>query len=76
MKRARSDAGNGQHTLLAVPRKWLYPLISQGILPATQHPLTKHDLVPIDPTLLDHFQVDVVPALRARYGQHQPDRSA
>lgn len=61
---------------LQIPRKWLYPLIAQGTLPATQHPLTKHYLIPVDPALLHHLQTDVVPALHARHGQHQPDRSA
>jgi DNA invertase Pin-like site-specific DNA recombinase len=44
---------------LDVDRDWLYRRIAQGRLPATQHPRTKHYLIPDDPQLLTQLQAEL-----------------
>jgi len=45
--------------LLGVARRWVQWQITTGRLPAQQHPLTKHHLIPDDPELIAHLRTQI-----------------
>jgi len=50
----------GLARLLGVGRRWIHWQIASGRLPARQHPLTKHDLIADDPSLIAQLRARVV----------------